>query len=66
MEMLPSQTPRDVPPRIILLDYLLLRKKEFFLMEGGEAVLRKVGSKHESGGESVAPSDLVRPEEQNH
>ena len=27
-------------------------------------MLRKVGSKHESGGESVAPSDLVRPEEQ--
>ena len=31
MEMLPSQIPRDVLPGIILLEYLLLRKKEFFL-----------------------------------
>ena len=38
--------------------------KSWEVLEGGETVLRKVGSKHESGGASVAPSDLVQPEEQ--
>ena len=30
------------------------------------ALLRKVGSEHEFGGEGVGASDPVQPEEQNH
>ena len=51
---------------VLKLEKLERTGKSWEVLEGGEAVLRKVGSKHESGGENVAPSDLVRPEEQNH
>ena len=51
---------------VLKLEKLERTGKSWEVLEGGEAVLRKVGSKHESGGENVAPTDLVRPEEQNH
>lgn len=51
---------------VLKLEKLKGTGKSWEVLERGETVLRKVGSKHESGGESVAPSDPVRPEEQNH
>ena len=51
---------------VLKLEKLKGTGKSWEVLERCEAVLRKVGSKHESGGESVAPSDPVRPEEQNH